>query len=110
MSQGVRLLHDSAPAHKSVIAQQTIRDCGFIQLGHPAYSPGLAPSDYYLFRHLKKFLRGIRFKDDEAVKGVVNVWLEGQSAHFYFQGIVCSPDKWDTCTNVRKDYIKLEFK
>ena len=62
------LLHDNAPAHRSVIAQQTIRDCGFIQLGHPAYSPDLAPSDYYLFRHLKKYLRGIRFEDDEAVR------------------------------------------
>jgi len=43
LSQGVLLLHDNAPAHRSVIAQQAIRDCGFIQLGHPAYSPDLAP-------------------------------------------------------------------
>ena len=75
LSQGVLLLHDNAPAHRSVIAQQTIRDCGFIQLGHPACSPGLVPSDYYLFRHLKKFLRGIRFEDDEAVKGAFYLLL-----------------------------------
>lgn len=106
LSQGVLLLHDNAPAHRSVIAQQTIRDCGFIQLGHPAYSPDLAPSDYYLFRHLKKYLRGIRFEDDEAVKDAVNGWLEGQSADFYFQGIVCLPDKWDKCISVRGDYIE----
>ncbi|EFN80260.1 Histone-lysine N-methyltransferase SETMAR, partial [Harpegnathos saltator] len=30
-------------------------------LEHPAYSPDLAPSDYYLFPNLKKFLAGKRF-------------------------------------------------
>ena len=70
-------MHDNASAHRTVIAQQTIRDYDFIQLGHPAYSPALASSDYYLFRYLKKYLRGIRFEDDEAVKGAVNDWLEG---------------------------------
>ena len=80
LTQGVLLLHDNAPAHRSVIAQQTIRDCGFIELGLPAYSTDLAPSDYYLIKHLKKYLCGIRFENDEAVKGAVNAWLEGQPA------------------------------
>jgi len=55
-------LHDNAAVHKSMIAQEAVRvhDCGFVQLDHPAYSPDLAPSDYFLFRSLKSHLRGVR--------------------------------------------------
>ncbi|UYV75663.1 hypothetical protein LAZ67_13000946 [Cordylochernes scorpioides] len=35
---------------------------------HPPYSPDLAPSEYYLFGHLKRFLRGMTFKTDGEVK------------------------------------------
>jgi len=45
LSWEVWLLHDNAPVHKSMIAREAVRDCGFVQLDHPAYSPDLAPSD-----------------------------------------------------------------
>jgi hypothetical protein len=35
----------------------------------------LAPSDFHLFLHLKKFLAGQRFKNDEDVKRAVQKWL-----------------------------------
>ena len=39
LTRGVWLLHDNALIHTSMIAQQAVRDCGFVQLDHPAYSP-----------------------------------------------------------------------
>ena len=65
LTRGVWLLRDNAPIHKSMIAQQAVRDCGFVQLDHPAYSSDLAPSDYFLFHNLKSHLRGVRYPDDE---------------------------------------------
>jgi len=50
---GVWVFHDNAPAHKSLVAQQALCDCEFVQLNHPAYSPDLAPSDYFLVRNVK---------------------------------------------------------
>ncbi|UYV69704.1 hypothetical protein LAZ67_7000325 [Cordylochernes scorpioides] len=44
---------------------------GFEVLEHPAYSPDLAPSDYFLFGLLKKELKGKRFDSDEDVQKVV---------------------------------------
>ena len=83
LTQGVWLLHDNAPIHKSMIAQQAVCDCGFVQFDHPAYSPDLAPSDYnFLFRNLKSHLRGVRYPDDEALKEAVKDWLEGQTEEF----------------------------
>ena len=58
LSARVLLLHDNAPTHKSCTLWAAIRKCGFIELNLPPYSPDLAPSDYFLFRNLKKFLRG----------------------------------------------------
>ena len=57
LSAGVLFLHDNAPVHMSAKSQAAIRQCGFQQLNHPPYSPDLAPSDYFLFRVMKKFLR-----------------------------------------------------
>ena len=53
-SAGVLLPHDNAPAHKSRTSRDAIKKCGFVELNHPSYSPDLAPSDYFLFRNLKK--------------------------------------------------------
>ena len=55
---GIWLFHDNAPAHKSLVAQQTLCNCEFVQLNHPAYSLDLAPSDHFLIRNLKYRLHG----------------------------------------------------
>ncbi|MCP6508625.1 hypothetical protein NL478_28070, partial [Klebsiella pneumoniae] len=39
---------------------------------HAPYSPDLAPSDYFLFPNLKKWLSGQRFPNDEEVMSAVN--------------------------------------
>jgi len=70
-----------------MIAQEAVRDFGFVQLDHPAYvSPDLAPSDYFLFRNMKSHLRSVRYPDDEALKELkeaVKEWLEGPTEDFY---------------------------
>ena len=45
LSLSVWLLHENMPVHKSLVAQRAVRDCEFLQLNHPAYSPPLGPSD-----------------------------------------------------------------
>ena len=65
LTRGPLLLHDNAPAHVSRVAQAIVKDIGYEQLSRPLYSPDLAPSDFYLFRHLKQHLHGTRFFDDE---------------------------------------------
>jgi len=46
-------------------------------------TPDLAPHDYHLFLHLKKFLGGKRFYDDDDLKDGVQKWLPPQAAAFY---------------------------
>jgi len=77
LSLGIWLLDDNAPVHKSVVAQQALCDCGFVQLNHPACSSYLAPSDYFLFRNMKS-LRGTGFTDAESLKITVEAWFDRQ--------------------------------
>jgi len=44
---GVWLFHDNAPAHKSLVAQQAVCNCEFVQLNHPAYSLDWALSNLF---------------------------------------------------------------
>ena len=52
----------------------------------PTLQSRLAPSDYFLFRVMKTFLRGKRFSSDEEVKEAVMTWFEEQSEDFFFPG------------------------
>ena len=37
------------------------------RIPHPAYSPDLAPSNFFLFPNLKRDIRGCHFRSDEEV-------------------------------------------
>jgi hypothetical protein len=52
----------------------------------PPYSPGLAPSDFHAFLHLKTFLRGRLEYDGNEAKEAVNMFAS-QTASFYDAGI-----------------------
>ncbi|UYV80720.1 hypothetical protein LAZ67_19001531 [Cordylochernes scorpioides] len=71
LSKGVLFFHDNARPHTSCKTASTIIKLGFEVLEHPAYSPDLAPSGYFLFGLLKKELKGKRFDSDEDVQKVV---------------------------------------
>jgi len=62
------LLHNNMHRRTSLVAQAIVKDIGVEQLSHPPYSPDLAPSDFYLFRHQKNRLHGKRFCDDGEFK------------------------------------------
>ena len=52
-------------------------------LEHPPYFPDLVPSDYYLFRNLKQFLRGNRFlSNEEAITAVDWYFAELPESHY----------------------------
>src|SRR5436190_22178427 len=67
---------DNAPVHTSVIAVAKINELNFELLPHAPYSPDLAPSDYFLFPNLKKWLGGKRFANNEEVESAVDGYFE----------------------------------
>ena len=60
--RGIKLLHDNAPAHKSAMVQEYLKESGLNVLDHPPYSPDLSPCNIWLFPRLKEMLVGHCFE------------------------------------------------
>ena len=61
---------------------------GYELIPHPAYSPDLAPSDFFLFSNLKKDMRGRRFRSDEEVVTAVEECVNGKDPDFFSSGLI----------------------
>lgn len=79
---------------------------GYDQLDHSPYSPDLAPCDYFLFRLLKKDLRGRRFLTDEDMKSAENEHFDSKTKEYYFNGLMSLYDKCNKCISLTGDYIE----
>ena len=67
LSKGILLQQDNARVHTCKIAMDAVERNGYELIPHPAYSPDLAPSDYFLFPNMKKDIRGRHFRSNEEV-------------------------------------------
>lgn len=97
---------DNAPCHKSVIAMGKLHDLKYEILEHPPYSPDLAPSDYYLFPNLKKFLGGKRFASNEDAIAAVDAYFADLPENYFKEGIAKLEGRWTKCVDVLGDYIE----
>ncbi|GFN95465.1 transposase [Plakobranchus ocellatus] len=93
------LQHDNARPHTSRQTQDALRQLELTTLPHPAYSPELAPSDYYLFPQLKKYLKGYHYDNDEKVIADVRKWCRGQSSEFFADGVHQLVKRWRLCVD-----------
>jgi histone-lysine N-methyltransferase SETMAR len=106
LSAGVHMLHDNAPSHASHVAVTAIHAAGFKTLNHPPYSPDLAPSDFHLFSHLKRHLRGRVFESDDEVIHSVESYFASQPLSFYSDAIAALPGRWQRAIDTRGSYIE----
>ncbi|KZC14057.1 Histone-lysine N-methyltransferase SETMAR [Dufourea novaeangliae] len=87
----------NARVHTSVLTMAKFNELKYELLEHPAYSPDLAPSDYYLFPNLKKFLARKRFtSNDEAIAAVNGYFAYLPESHFN-DGIELLEKHWNKC-------------
>ena len=88
----VILLHDNAPSHTAKPVKETIEAFSWEILSHAAYSPDLAPYDYYLFASMGHVLSDQHFISYE--NGMMT-GLPQKSDSFF--GIDQLPDRWEKC-------------
>ncbi|GFO10054.1 transposase [Plakobranchus ocellatus] len=100
------LQHDNPRPHTSRQTQEALRQLELTTLPHPAYSSDLAPSDYYLFRQLKKYLKGHPYDNDEEVIADVRRWCRGQSSEFLTDGMRQPVKRWRLCVDRNSDYVE----
>ena len=100
------LQHDNARPHTSRQTQDSLAQLKLTALPHPAYSPDLAPSDYFLFLQLKKHLKGNIYDSDEEVVAAVRQWWREQSPEFFADGIRQLVRCWQLCVDRDGDYVE----
>jgi len=79
--------HDNTPSHTSLKAMAKLDQLRFELVAHPPYSPDLAPSDYYVFPNLKRWLQGKRFTSSEKIIAETEAYFEGLDVSYYRKGI-----------------------
>ena len=107
VSRGVLLLHDNAPIDKCNIVQAVIRQAGFIELHHPAFSPDIAPINYHPFSSLKKFLRLKNFSSDDEAVTTVEDYLTVLNSEFFCKSIQSLYDRWQRVFVARKSIYSI---
>lgn len=101
------LLHqDNARVHTCTVSMAKIMELKFELLPHPPYSPDLAPSDFFLFPNLKKWLGGQRFMSDDEVITKTEEYFEGFSSSYYLDGIRRLEKRLDKCVELKGDYVE----
>jgi hypothetical protein len=59
-----------------------------------------------LFLHLKSFLAGRRFHDDDEFQEAVTTCFASQAASFYHEGIQTLVQRYDKCLNNGGNYVE----
>lgn len=106
LTSGIVFVHDNARPHTARVTTTLLDSFRWEQFCHPPYSPDLAPSDFHLFSHLKKFLAGQHFASDDEIKVNVQNWFRSQAAEFYEAGMLQLVPRYDTCLNSHGEYVE----
>ncbi|GBO38699.1 Histone-lysine N-methyltransferase SETMAR [Araneus ventricosus] len=106
LASGIVLLHDNARPHTAVATTILLQRFGWEVFDHPPYSPDLAPSDFHLFAHMKRWLGEQIFATDNELQTCVQNWLKTQAAAFYDEGIGKLVPRYDKCMNRNCDYVE----
>ena len=83
LSKGILLQQDNARVHICKIAMDAVERNGYELIPHPAYSPDLAPSDYFLFPNLNKDIPGRHFRSNEEVVAAAEEWVRDKDPGFF---------------------------
>jgi hypothetical protein len=79
------LQQDNARPHTAKKTLKKIKELEDTELlPHPAVSPYLASSDYYLFRSMAQFLRGKKFQSVADVEVVVEEFFASKDKEWFY--------------------------
>jgi [histone H3]-lysine36 N-dimethyltransferase SETMAR len=100
------LHHDNAPAHTALSVLHYLAKNNMITLPHPAYSPDLAPCDFFLFPRLKKNLKGKRFVDVNEVEEKSQAALNSISKIEFKKCFDTWEHRLEKCINSQGNYFE----
>ncbi len=93
------ILHmDNASSHTSRLTRLYMLLTGMRAMPHPPNSPDLAPSNYWLYPHIKKGIRGKWFGSLDELEDAVDAQISSIGSHEYSDCILHQwPMRWSRC-------------
>ena len=101
-----RLLHDNAPAHRLTLIIDFLAKNHILSVNHSAYSPDMAPCDFYLFGKLHLAMKGKRFAPVEAIQKACTDILKDISVNDLKHSFEKLLDRAKQCIEARGDYFE----
>jgi hypothetical protein len=77
-----------------------------MKLGHPPYSPDLAPCDFWLFPKLKTALKGHRFSEIADIQGHATTILQSIPEEEFQKCFELCKHRLTECTGAQGDYFE----
>lgn len=103
--KGIILHHDNARPHKASLTTEYLNSMGVELLQHPPYSPDLSPCDFWLFKNLKKHLRGRKFVTEEELDTAVFSFFDSIPSEDWRKVYRKWQDRMSRCIAVLGDYF-----
>jgi [histone H3]-lysine36 N-dimethyltransferase SETMAR len=97
---------DNARVHTCLRSMAKIEELKFELVDHPPYSPDLAPSDFFLFPNLKKWLSGQHFFSNEEVIDRTNAYFEDLPKIYFSDGLKKIEKRLTRCIELQGDYLE----
>ncbi|GFW28181.1 histone-lysine N-methyltransferase SETMAR [Trichonephila clavipes] len=106
LRNGFLLHHDNARPHIARCVLDVSQQSNVEILSHPPYSSDLTPCGFWLFRQLKKSLRGKRFASNKACVKTAEVVLKQLSQNGLVQVFKKWTKFWDKCITCHGSYFE----
>ena len=101
------LLHqDNAGVHICSASMAKIMELKFELLQYPPYSPDLAPSGFFLFPNLKKWLAGHRFTSNQEVIAQTDAYFEDLPKSYFLDCLKKLQKRLEKCIELKGDYVE----
>ncbi|GFV70070.1 mariner Mos1 transposase [Trichonephila clavipes] len=101
--------HDNDRPHVAKVVKTYLETLKWEVLPHPLYSPGLAPSDYHLFRSMAHGLAVQHFRSYEEVKNWIDSWITSKDDQFFQRGIRMLPERWEKVVASHGKYFESQM-
>lgn len=98
--------HDCVPVHQTPKVMGKLNELKYELIPHPEYSPDLAPSNYYLFANMKRWLPGKQFTSTGEVKAQLNAYFEDFDESYFSDGIEMLENRWTKCIVLKGNYVE----
>ena len=102
------LHHDNAPAHTALSVREFLATTQITVLEHPAYSPDLAPSDFFLFPKIKEILKGRHFDGIYDIRSNTTAALNAIPQNHFQNCFEGWTRRWHRCIASQWEYFEGE--